>query len=239
MVEFASEPRTARSSPDWTAQHRCDSTQNWCPQSRVIALWVATLPTPWRTLPSALSCRVQMLAPQPSCPVPRQPLGRSGRLFAVPAVRGPRRFEQASQSAALALCPSTAPPGTSEYGEVLWPPRGPVPAAGGAAALQADLGVSWKPGISLCAGLAPLPPSLALRAQCVLIPSGHTKCYMSFLYHIQLRLGMAYVPSGCAAEQWSGSLGLSVPTRPGPRPLPLPGTRLCRSGGSGLPCRKC
>ena len=116
MVEFASEPRTARSSPDWTAQHRCDSTQNWCPQSRVVALWAATLPTPWRMLPSALSCRVQTWAPQPSCPVPRQPLGRSGRLFAVPAVHGPPRFEQASPSAALALCPSAAPPGAAERG---------------------------------------------------------------------------------------------------------------------------
>ena len=115
-MEFASEPRTARSSPDWTAQHRCDSTQNWCPQSRVVALWAATLPTPWRMLPSALSCRVQTWAPQPSCPVPRQPLGRSGRLFAVPAVHGPPRFEQASPSAALALCPSAAPPGAAERG---------------------------------------------------------------------------------------------------------------------------
>ena len=218
-MEFASEPRTARSSPDWTAQHRCDSTQNWCPQSRVVALWAATLPTPWRMLPSALSCRVQTWAPQPSCPVPRQPLGRSGRLFAVPAVHGPPRFEQASPSAALALCPSAAPPGAAERGGgALWPPRGPVPAAGGAAALQADLGVPWKPGVSLCAGPAPLPPSLAPRTQCVLIPSGHAKCYLSFLCHVQLRLGMAYVPSGCSAEQWSGPLGLSVPPRQGPRP---------------------
>lgn len=76
-MEFPSEPRTACSSPDWTAQHRCDSTQNWCPQSRVIALWAATLPTPWRTLPSALSCRVQMLERSPPAECPGSPSGEA------------------------------------------------------------------------------------------------------------------------------------------------------------------
>lgn len=88
-----------------------------------------------------------------------QPLGADGHLFAVPAVGG---FQHVSWCARyLGRLPRASRCHSSLQrlfkGQSLIELRERLchPVAGGAAVLQVGSGVSWKPGISLCAGPAP------------------------------------------------------------------------------------